>query len=726
MSLMKWFRKNNKKIMAVVVIVIMIGFVGGSALQSFFQKRRAGLNKAVAFYGENSKITLNDMSLANRELEILKAVGANALLRSQDLQGVLMSEVLFADRNFSPTMNERIKRSIRTGGLRITNKQVNDIYTETVPKHILWLLLKKEAQQAGLKIPEENAGGILGRIIPQIAQGTTYQQLISQMMQRWGVSEKEVLSAFANLLAVMEYSRAMCSSEDITASQIRHCASMEQEKLDIEVVKFDSAIFSKNQPEPNEPQIKEQFEKYKKFPAGKVTEENPYGFGYKLPDRVMLEYIAVKLDDTSKIVTKPTQEDAEEFYQRHREQFVVQIPSDPNDPNSPLIDKTKSYAEMSNIILSRLLQNKIDSMAEKILQQAKEITEDSLQDSDITELTCEQFIQKAGDYQKTAEQLSQEYKIKVYTGKTGLLDATDIQRDKTAGMLYMKNYPTRLSQVVFAVDELGTSTLGPFDVPKPRMYGNIGPLKDISGHAMVLLRIIDAQKACEPESIDQTFSKSTFKLDQTDEQSAEDIYSVKEKVIDDLKKQSAMELTKSKAGEFIKQVVIDGWDGAIDKFNELYGQANEQEPNAFELRTLTNLQRIGSATIQSLEAQGDGAAFASSLIDDAKKERKLLNKFYSLIPEDSNSVETVPLIMEFKPHAAYYIIKNISVKRLEENQFHKIKASLAMRENNAQLQNLSAVYFDPENILKRTNFRYVEPDKIKPEPNSPEQKERKS
>ena len=37
MSLVKWFRKNNTKIMAVVVIVLMVGFIGGSALTSLLQ-----------------------------------------------------------------------------------------------------------------------------------------------------------------------------------------------------------------------------------------------------------------------------------------------------------------------------------------------------------------------------------------------------------------------------------------------------------------------------------------------------------------------------------------------------------------------------------------------------------------------------------------------------------------------------------------------------------------
>jgi len=32
MNLVKWLRKNNMKVMAVVVIVLMVAFVGGSAL----------------------------------------------------------------------------------------------------------------------------------------------------------------------------------------------------------------------------------------------------------------------------------------------------------------------------------------------------------------------------------------------------------------------------------------------------------------------------------------------------------------------------------------------------------------------------------------------------------------------------------------------------------------------------------------------------------------------
>ena len=99
---------------------------------------------------------------------------------------------------------------------------------------------------------------------------------------------------------------------------------------------FDSLLFADTQDEPTEEQILKHFEKYKNYFPDQISPDNPYGFGYKLPDSVRLEYIAVKLDDVAETVTRPIQEDIESFYQRNRERFAIQVPSDPNDPNSPL------------------------------------------------------------------------------------------------------------------------------------------------------------------------------------------------------------------------------------------------------------------------------------------------------------------------------------------------------------------------------------------------------
>ena len=738
MNLVKWLRKNNKKVMAVVVIVILIGFVGGAYLQQLGQRRTAQ-HKTVAYFADNRKITNYDLALARRELETLKLLQADNILRSlgvpifriQDLQAVLLAELLFSDRTVSPALIKHIKKMIGANRYRISEKQINDIYRRPMPSEIYWLLLTNEAQLVGVRTPNEISGMQLARTTPQLFNGATYSQLIGLIVSRQGISEEEILTAFSKLITVLRYARMICASENITSSQIMHNASWEEETIDVEFVKFDSAVFAETGDEPNEEELVEHFDKYKRFFAGDINDQNPYGFGYKLGDRVQLEHIAVKLDDVSAIVTAPTQEEAEEFYQKNREGFTASVPSDPNDPNSPLTERIKSYGEVASIISKSLLQNKISSRAEMILQEARTLTEAGLQDADmeLAEISAEKFRQMAGDYVTAAKQLSEKYKINVYAGRTGLLSAADILADKYLGMLFLKGYgynPVGLTRAVFAIDELKASELGPFDAPKPRLYENIGPAKDILGQIMVVVRATEAKKASEPESVNQIFASGSLEFDEDREQTSEDVYSVKEKVAEDLKRLAAMDTAKSKAEEFINLAARDGWESAVDKFNELYGQQDKQsgaDANVFELRNSTNLRRISSMELGTLALQSAGNPAARLLVNQAKKENQLIGQLYSLVPQDSNTIDTLPLVMEFKPDMSYYCLKNISVKRLDREQYDKIKAIRLYREDFVQSQSLAPVHFNPENILKRMNFRPVEEDKEPADINTPSETE---
>ncbi len=755
MNLVKWFRKNKTKVMAIVVVIIMFGFVGGSALSYLLSPRGTGRHKTLAYFADNRKITEKDLYDARQELGILKRLGVDELLRNisvplfnvQDLQALLLGELLFSERKISPALTKHIKQMIRANRYRISDKQINDIYRRPMPSDIYWLLLKNEARLAGVRISNKDSGKLLARIMPQIPQFT-----------------KEMQTTFGKLLAVLEYARMTCSGQDVTAAQIMHNVSRERETIDVEFVKFDSAVFAETQSEPNEERISAHFDKYKKFFAGAVSKENPYGFGYKLPDRVQLEYIAVKLDDVSGIVTAPTQEETEEDYRKvrkrievgqvfeHREQFITSVPSDPNDPNSPQIEQPKSYAEVASILSKRLLQDKINSKAEKILQEAKALTEVDFKDIDIEDanLSAEQFRQMAGDYETAAGELSEKYKIKVYAGQTDLLSALDIQMDKYLGMLYLKGYgygynPVGLTQIVFAIDELQASELGPFDVPKPRMYENIGPARDVrtqiqgyTGTNMVLVRVIDAEKASEPVSINQTYSKSTLELEQdqaresdpnkSDEErlGTEDVYSVKEKVVEDLKKLAAADTAKSKAEEFISLATKDGWESAVEKFNELYGQQakqDENDPNVFELQNATNLSRNSRIALETWAVQNAGNPATQFLINERKNASRLIDQLYSLVPQDSNTIDSTPLVLEFKPDMSYYCLKNISVKRLEQEQYETIKAIQIYREEHIQSQSLAAVHFNPENISKRMSFRWLREEKAAADANTPDEAE---
>lgn len=735
MNLIKWFRKSNKKIMAVMVVIIMFGFIGGSYIQQLGNKR-SPLHRTIAYFANKRKITNYDLAIARQELEILQLLRAPDVLRSRDLQMSLLGELLFADRRTSPRSVAQIKQVIKTNNYGVSEKQINDIYTGLAPKDICWLMLTKEAEQAGIRVSNDSVKHLLAnRVIPPLFQGARYSQVIGIIMNQHRVSEDEILTTFGKLLAVLEYSRMLCLNETVTSSQLAHDISLENETIAAEFVRFGASVFAERQSQPGKEKMTEHFDRYKKFFEGEVSDENPYGFGYKLDDKVKLEYIVLKLNDVAKTISRPTAQETEQYYQQRREQFTEQIPADPNDPNSTTTERTKSYAEVAADISKYLFWSKINLKAESILQQAKTLASEKFDDmDDIEKLSPEQFKQLAGDYQAIAAQLNRENKIKIFTGKTGPLSAAEMQFDEHLGKLYLMGYGynmVRLPRIVFAVDQVATSELGAFDVPKPRMYETIGPLKDtaalvpkedLTGQIMAVVKVIEANKAVEPENIHHSFSQETITFDTPEEQTDRKMYSVAEKVADDLKTLAAMETAKDKTTEFIKQVVEDGWSDAIDKFSQLYGsttEPNEGEPNTFELRTLANLPRLSNAALDALAVQSQGSPVARRIVNGSRTEALLRDRLYSIVPKDANTIDTLPYVMKFKPDRSYYCLKNISVKRLDQTDFERIKARQADREDFNQSQSLAAVHFNPENILKRMGFRRKPQDEQPKDANTP-------
>ena len=270
---------------------------------------------------------------------------------------------------------------------------------------------------------------------------------------------------------------------------------------------------------------------------------------------------------------------------------------------------------------------------------------------------------------------------------------------------------------------------------------------------MIVVRVIDAQKASEPESIDQTFSASTLKLEQDDpnatseeDSQADDVFSVKEKVTEDLKRLAAMDVTKKKAEELIALVVNDGWESSIDKFNELYGDEGEPnesaDPNTiersdgpFRLENHTGLRRISQQTIDRLAVQSEGNPGMPLLVNEAqqwlsvneaRKVRQFIDQLYMLVPQDSNSIENVPEPMEFKPGMSYYCLKDVSVGRVYREDYEQVKPIQVFKEEHIQFQSLAAVHFNPENILKRVNFRRSREEKPATDANTPAESEEAS
>ena len=732
MNLMVVFRKYNKKIMAVVVIALMIVFTI-EPMMNYFSSTRTGEGKVIAHYGDGKKISRQDVEMANQQIEILRALGIEPLLRpedprlgsTQDLRIILLGELIFPERSSAVESISRIKQIVSMDNYGVSDKQINEIYAKQYSASIYWVLLTREAHEAGVRTPIEYAKSQLEMIIPRLHRGATYSQVIGAIEKRSRVSEAQVLDAFSDMTSVIEYCRTICATENRTIQQVLNQTNLRRETIDVNYVVCGADTFADESFKPGADKAAEQFEKYKGNFAGETSEGNPYGFGYKLPERVCLEYIAVRLDDVASTVKPLTQQEAEEYYQQHLQVFTRMVPSDPNDPNSEPVAKTRSYAEVASQISKGLYQQRVDSKAERILIEAKSITEANLSgiEAEQSKLTDEQIKKGSVDYAKVAAELSDKHKVKVYADRTGLLSSSDIQGDKNLAPLYAGGAgvtESSLSRVVFAVEQLKTSELGPLDVRAPRLYENIGPLKDAremtegyAGRNMMLMRVVSAEKAAEPKSIDEKINRHGVRFNRPDN-AGEDSNTIREFVIEDLKRLAAMDKAKNKAEEFVALAAKDGWEGAVDKFNRIYGKGKD-DPNTisskehtFTLNTRSGLRRINNLEIETLMTRSEGNPMARVLINVAKREGMLVDKLYALVPEDSNTLAKPGTIVEYKPGMCYYCLESITIHRLYQEGFDMAKAAEVVRDEFVDSQPLAFIHYNPKNIAKRMKFVVIQ------------------
>lgn len=726
MNLVKWFRKNNTKIMAVVVIVLMVGFIGGSSL-SYILRGSGGMHDTVAWYGgRQHKIAPYDRMLARQEIEILQALRLDRWTRAQDLTGLLLSEILFTQTQAGATpIMEAIKQTVQQNRYRVSDKQLSEMYNRTVPADIYWLLLRNEAESAGFHIRSEDIGEGLGQLIPRLFDQQPYATVMRAQVDHFGVPEDNILAAFGKLVAVLKYAETICSMESVTTSQIRYMAAAEGESMDVEFVRIEAASFADKETTPPQADLVAQFDKCKDVFAGAVSEANPYGFGYKLPARLQLEYIALKLKDVSSITKPPTAQEAEEYYQQNRDQlFTEKVPSDPNDPNSPRVSRVRGYAEVVDTIHTRLLRERIAAKAKQVLIEARSLADADLETGRSREQkpALEQLKKEAGDYDKIAQDLGQKLNLALYSGRTGLLTAADIQQDKHLSNLFLTDYgynPIRLSQVLFTVEELGGDAVTLMTAPTAEMYRSVGPAQDpsvatasdLSGQIMAIVRIVDVKQAGPPESLDVTFSTKTLGIADDPEGKANNVFSVKEEVVDDVRKLAAWDTAKSKADEFAALAARDGWEQAVTEFNKLYGEqakAEPNDPNAFRLDQLVAVQPISNQQLAVIRAQTANNPSAAMFVERLVNEQQFIDQLYSLVPPDANSLPQTPLVMEYKPNQSFYCLKSISIERLTQERFRQMKGLLLRREAYTEAQNLAIAHLTPKNILQRMQFEFIE------------------
>ncbi|MFC1782945.1 hypothetical protein ACFL02_05100 [Planctomycetota bacterium] len=304
MTVMRWFRRHNKKLMVGIGLVIMVAFGLPTAIFRSQPGSNAG-EAAIAYYtdaeGNRHEITGLMLRTAERDLELLQTLGMVELtiqrLVSQltGLEGVGdfpiwgVNLLLFPDENFC-----QIGRYFWSQQLTQNNwaddqeqhEEMIDIVTrltglETTEGGLYYILLSEEARRAGITVTDEQITSSIKSQFRNLWRSQQSPLSISAVCNRFKMPEKQFDEVLSNYIAILRYGDMVTKALTMSEPQIKKIVldQAQLENVNGTFVRFEARLFLDEIPEPNTAEQEAQFDTYKQYRLGEITDENPYGFG---------------------------------------------------------------------------------------------------------------------------------------------------------------------------------------------------------------------------------------------------------------------------------------------------------------------------------------------------------------------------------------------------------------------------------------------------------------
>lgn len=276
----KLMQKNQKKLMAILGVGLMIVFI----LPSTFTG--GGPGDPVVGYVGDEQIRARESQQSRMELELLSR--CYTYLR-QDQPIPLLARL-------SPTAPQELRDH---------------------PE--MFYLLLHEAQKMGVQVGKDQLGN------------TIQNEVIS--LDRLDPNDPRLVRAVHDFLMIENAFERVAATIKISSPLQSHTLAEQYQSIRVELAEFDAKEYADKIPAPTTQQVEEQFARYGDLPAGKTDAHNdPFGFGYRYPNRVKLQYIAIPAAAVRLAVEQSRDEytwkkDAYKYYLEHEGEFASTQPT---------------------------------------------------------------------------------------------------------------------------------------------------------------------------------------------------------------------------------------------------------------------------------------------------------------------------------------------------------------------------------------------------------------
>lgn len=771
MSAMRWFRKNNKKIMVIAGCILMVAFLLPAA---FF--RTSGRNPAeqeIAWFndtdGKKIEITQGMLESAENELkalDMLKISNINLIYSRQNeyyskqkkyLPGFVNIEsgpifathiLLFSSINSDPQAMDSIRwyrnelyRKAESSDWAQEEDTLNFL-KESIQRltgvegrdaAYYYLLLANEAQQMGILPTVNTVDQLLGvRQIQNIK--------IADILKRCNLRETgQLKKAVANYVAIVRYCDLVTKPLAISMPQLKKYIrdDIQEENVSGTYVAFRAFQFRNQIGEPKLEELREQLNQYKDCEPEKVTEENPYGFGYRLPDRVKIEFLMIDLDQVQKGIEKKFEQKdilqrgnlLQSYWNEDKTWYLKQYQSRQKNPENDSAEKSNDDSQDERYARLEWEKNKVWQKrqallaAKNLVNKARDNSQKILSLAELKQLSPDQRATRAADYPDLVKQLKKnsspnDPNILYDPDYDGYyFSAQDLYRLGWLGNAVLQRpnqTPLPVADILFQCRPLHQGIVTRLDETPVELYEDIGPLtagSPGSEKAVYLVRIVSVDPARPPVSLydDGSLGPAPDSFDPNENNP------LFQRVDQDWQKLQSFSLATDEANRFAEST-DPNWAGAIAKINEEHNR-DPNLPGPIQENSLENTkQQIENFRQQITQIQNilqKNPQMANYFQSQLQKIQLQIMGIYQLRKkamelaqqrQEKNTADQDRAVLRREDKLTCLVFKNLKLPPASQQEYLRRKPMIAQDTILSEQELLAVIHLTPGNIEKRTGL----------------------
>lgn len=253
----RFLQRNNKKILAVFTAGLMIVFVVD---MGFRRPIFGGGNNVVYGKAGGQPVRLADLLLAENQWKLLK------------------DRVYLYEPQLAQTQQLPLVSIVRSMG--------DQVYQSLENHPDMFLLLQLDAKRLGVNVSPEQLNQRLAQDI-FVFDGRKVVR-VTEMADP--DAKESTQAAIASFLLVQQAAERAATNIKISEPLRKRTLALDWQSIKLNVVDFSAEQFKDKVPAPTTQQLEQQFQKYANQDA-EAGSTDPLGFGYRLPNRVKLQYL---------------------------------------------------------------------------------------------------------------------------------------------------------------------------------------------------------------------------------------------------------------------------------------------------------------------------------------------------------------------------------------------------------------------------------------------------